>query len=479
MRLYRPHSFFALLLTGFFFVSLPLLTALYSSVQILDGLMLQSITAVYRSVDMVTSSREITELLQDEERKARVYNVLSEPAQLQEVNKAHEDIEKALEYLIPFNSDEELVQLIEELQFKENYIVAVLNNITGDPEQIKKEQEQVLTLYQDLTTVANSIVRSSNNLMINEVETLKLKVKQDKEKLMWQTSGLISSTIILIIVFMALISKPIRQINKGIERLGDGNFTTPVNVLWPKDLHDLGQKLDWLRKRLAKLDKEKIKLIAHISHDLKTPLASIKEGASLLRDELLGPINNDQKEIVAILDKNCSKLQALIENILSFNMAQARDTPDEKKSIKLDELIETVVADHRNSILARKIKLDVQLDDMEVNGNRKQLKTVFDNIVSNAVKFTPENGIIRISLKKDGKLAACLLEDNGPGINEEDRARIFSPFFQGKGSQKAVVKGSGLGLAITKEYVQNHEGTIRLLTGKKGARFLVTLPLSG
>jgi two-component system sensor histidine kinase GlrK len=479
MRLYRPHSFFALLLTGFFFVSLPLLTALYSSVQILDGLMLQSITAVYRSVDMVTSSREITELLQDEERKARVYNVLSEPAQLQEVNKAHEDIEKALEYLIPFNSDEELVQLIEELQFKENYIVAVLNNITGDPEQIKKEQEQVLTLYQDLTTVANSIVRSSNNLMINEVETLKLKVKQDKEKLMWQTSGLISSTIILIIVFMALISKPIRQINKGIERLGDGNFTTPVNVLWPKDLHDLGQKLDWLRKRLAKLDKEKIKLIAHISHDLKTPLASIKEGASLLRDELLGPINNEQKEIVAILDKNCSKLQALIENILSFNMAQARDTPDEKKSIKLDELIETVVADHRNSILARKIKLDVQLDDMEVNGNRKQLKTVFDNIVSNAVKFTPENGIIRISLKKDGKLAACLVEDSGPGIDEEDRARIFSPFFQGKGSQKAVVKGSGLGLAITKEYVQNHEGTIRLLTGKKGARFLVTLPLSG
>jgi two-component system sensor histidine kinase GlrK len=478
MRLYRPHSFVALLLTGFFFVSLPLRTALYSSVQILDGLMLQSIVAVFRSVDMVTSSREITELIQDEERKARVYNVLNEPAQLKEVNKTHEDIEKALENLIPFNSDKELVQLIQELQFKENYIVAVLNNVDGDPEQIKNEQEQVLTLYQDLTEVANSIVRSSNHLMISEVEALKLKVNQDKEKLMWQTSGLIASTIILIIVFMALISKPIRQINKGIERLGDGNFTDPVNVLWPKDLQDLGQRLDWLRKRLAKLDKEKIKLVAHISHDLKTPLASIKEGASLLRDELLGPINNDQKEIVTILDKNCSKLQALIENILSFNMAQARDTSYEKNRVKLDELIERVVADHRNSILTGNIKLEVHLDDLEVNGNRKQLKTVFDNIVSNAVKFTPENGIIRISLKKDGKLAACLIEDSGPGIDEEDRARIFSPFFQGKGSQKAVLKGSGLGLAITKEYVQNHEGTIRLLTGKKGARFLVTLPLS-
>ena len=458
---------------------MPLLIALYSSMQILDDLMLQSTVAVYSSVDMVTSSRKVAELLQDEERKARVYNVLGEPAQLLEVNKTHEDIEKALESLVPFNNDEQLVQLIEELKFKENYIVVVLNNAAIDPEQIKKEQEQVLSLYQDLTKLANSVVRSSNQLMIDEVGALKLKVNQDKEKLIWQTSGLISSTILLIVVFMALISRPIRQINKGIERLGDGNFTTPVNVLWPKDLQELGQKLDWLRKRLAKLDKEKIKLVAHISHDLKTPLASIKEGASLLHDELIGPINNDQKEVVAILDKNCSKLQALIENILSFNMAQARDTPYEKNRVKLDELIETVVADHRNSILARNIKLDVQLDDLEVNGNQKQLKTVFDNIVSNAVKFTPGNGIIRISLKKDGKLAACLVEDSGPGIDEEDRARIFTPFFQGKGSEKAVVKGSGLGLSISKEYVQNHDGTIRLLNGKKGARFLVTLPLSG
>jgi len=479
MRFYRPHSFFALLLTGFFFVSVPLLIALYSSMQILDDLMLQSTVAVYSSVDMVTSSRKVAELLQDEERKARVYNVLGEPAQLLEVNKTHEDIEKALESLVPFNNDEQLVQLIEELKFKENYIVVVLNNAAIDPEQIKKEQEQVLSLYQDLTKLANSVVRSSNQLMIDEVGALKLKVNQDKEKLIWQTSGLISSTILLIVVFMALISRPIRQINKGIERLGDGNFTTPVNVLWPKDLQELGKKLDWLRKRLAKLDKEKIKLISHISHDLKTPLASIKEGASLLHDELAGPINNDQKEIVAILDKNCSKLQALIENILSFNMAQARDTPYEKNRVKLDELIETVVADHRNSILARNIKLDVQLDDLEVNGNQKQLKTVFDNVVSNAVKFTPGNGIIRISLKKDGKLAACLVEDSGPGIDEEDRARIFTPFFQGKGSEKAVVKGSGLGLSISKEYVQNHDGTIRLLNGKKGAHFLVTLPLSG
>ena len=95
------------------------------------------------------------------------------------------------------------------------------------------------------------------------------------------------------------------------------------------------------------------------------------------------------------------------------------------------------------------------------------------------MKFTPDEGVIRINLKTDGKLATCLIEDSGPGVAEEDRLRIFSPFFQGKGSEKAVVKGSGLGLAISKEYVQNHNGSLRLLSSKKGARFLVTLQISG
>jgi two-component system sensor histidine kinase GlrK len=147
--------------------------------------------------------------------------------------------------------------------------------------------------------------------------------------------------------------------------------------------------------------------------------------------------------------------------------------------IKLDKLIEEVVTDHRNSILARYIKLDLQLGSMEVYGNQKQLKTVFDNLVSNAVKFTPEEGFIRISLKTEGRLATFYIEDSGPGIEEEDRSRVFSPFFQGKDPERPVVKGSGLGLTISKEYVQNHDGVIRLLPGNKGARFLVTLPLSG
>jgi two-component system sensor histidine kinase GlrK len=477
MRFYRPHSFFTLLLTGFFFVSVPLLVALYSSVQILDGLEKQSVTAVYRSVDRVTNSRKIADLLQDEERKARLYDVLGEPSQLEAVNITHQEIEYALKHVATYNDHEPLTELLNAIKSKENYIVTEINRIAGNPDQLKEEQELVFSQYKDISKLSLSMVKTSQQLMVDDVEGLKLKVNQNKKKLAWQTSGLISFTVLITIMFISLISRPIRQIDKGIERLGDGNFHTPIAVSGPRDLENLGNKLDWLRKRLAKLDREKLKLVAHISHDLKTPLASIKEGAGLLRDELVGPINDDQKEVVGILDKNCSRLQRLIENILNFNMAQAREIPHQKDRIQLDNLISEVITDHRNSILVRNIQLEEQLPQVTIHGNKKQLKTVFDNLISNAVKFSPDNGKIRIRLKSDGKLASLLVEDNGIGIDEEERSRIFSPFFRGKGAEKSVIKGSGLGLAISREYVQNHGGTICLLSGGKGARFIVTLPL--
>ncbi|MCF6239214.1 MAG: ATP-binding protein, partial [Candidatus Marinimicrobia bacterium] len=432
---------------------MPLLAALYSSMQILDGLVQQSVAAVYSSVERVNKSRKIVELLQDQERMARLFDVLGESAQLQAVNATHLDLEEALGEFLPSGENEQLDQLIEELMSRENYIITVLNRFSSGPEMLKNEKQDVLSGYQSIGKLASNLLKLSNQLMIDEIGRLRLKVDQDKDKLALQTYGLILFAVLVSILFISLIFMPIRQIDKSIESLGEGNFQTPISVSGPRDMESLGTKLDWLRKRLAKLDREKVKLIAHISHDLKTPLASIKEGAGLLQDEIVGPLNAQQKGVVAILDKNCLKLQVLIEDILNFNMAQAREVPSRKSVIQLDKLIEDVLADHRNSILARNIKLDVQLVSVAIYGNYKQLKTVFDNLVSNAVKFTPDRSVIRILLKTDGKIAACLVEDSGSGVDEEERAQIFSPFFQGKRAEKSVIKGSGLGLAISKEYV--------------------------
>lgn len=477
MRFYRPRSFFVLLLTGFVFVSLPLLTALFSSVQILDGLVRQSALAVYSSVDRTNSVRRIAVLLRDQERKARLYNVLGEEPQLEAVNRVHVELDEVFAHMLSFGDDAVLIELLQDLQAHENHIVAVLNNPSGDPKQRKKSLAQSLDRYQEVDTLATDLAVISNQVIRNEVDLLQEKVSQGKQKLAWQTSGLIGFSILFVIVFVSLISKPIRQIDRGIESLGNGDFTTPVQVSGPADLEALGERLDWLRRRLAELDREKIRMIAHISHELKTPLSSIKEGAGLLRDELVGPMNSSQKEVVAILDKNSDKLQRLIENILDFNMSQARKTPVKLQELRLDEIVRAVVADHKNAMLARRITMDMELSEITIKGDKAQLKTVFDNLLANAVKFTPDEGSIRVRLKKGNKKAVLLVEDSGVGIDKEDRSRIFSPFFQGKEAKKAIVKGSGLGLAIAKEYVQNHEGGIHLLSSETGARFSVTLPM--
>jgi len=457
---------------------MPLLAALYSSVQVLDNLALQSVSTVYSSVERGHRSRKLVELFQSQERMARLFNVLGEPTQLKDVNRLHLDIENELKYFFPSGNNKQLDQLLEELMSRENIIITVLNRFTGDPEKLKNEKQNILSLYQDIGELSRTLLTLNNQLLFDEVQKLKMELDRDKEKLVWQTSGLIVFAALASVLFILLILKPIRQIDKSIESLGEGNFQAPISISGPKDLENLGMKLDWLRKRLAKLDKEKVKLIAHISHDLKTPLASIKEGAGLLRDELVGPINTQQKDVVAILNKNCSRLQALIEDILNFNIAQARKDPIVNSIIQLDNLIHEVVADHHNATLARKIKLDVQLASVAIYGNQKQLKTVFDNLLSNAVKFTPDQGFIRVLLKNEGKTAECLVKDSGGGIDEEERGHIFSPFFQGKRAGKSVIKGSGLGLAMCREYIQNHGGTIRLLPSRNGACFAVTLPLA-
>jgi len=460
-------------------VSLPLFTALFSSVKILDVLAEQSAVAVFRSVDRVSDSRKVATILIGQERDARQYIVLRETSLLTGVNAALGDLETIAQGLAELSlGKDRFVDLVDQLLALDASLVAVLNRSGGDPESLVKEQSRVLSRFMELDNLANSLEKTSNQLMVAEVEALKERVRSDKDTLLWQTSSLIGFSVLFLIVFMVLISKPIRQIDKGIDRLGDGDFATPIEVSGPTDLEKLGDKIDWLRKRLAELDREKIKLVAHISHELKTPLSSIKEGAGLLRDELVGPMNRSQKEVVAILDKNCSKLQSLIQDILDFNMAKARSIPTGQSNIRLDGLVEEVISDQKISMLAREITLDVRLDVAEVDGNRQQLKVVFDNLLSNATKFSRDGGKINITLEADTGLAIFRIKDDGPGVRENERALIFSPFFRGEEAQKAVVKGSGLGLAISKEYVQAHNGSIRLASSRKGALFVVELPLS-
>lgn len=479
MQFLRPQSFLTLLLTGFVFVLLPLLTALFTSIHLLDNLVNQGAGAVYESVDLVHSSRRLSTLLNDEERKVRIYNVLGDIESLENLNKVHREIREIVKQLSDMREDELYSQKIDEFSKLEQHLVTAINSKSegsANPVLQKQEKDNLLESYERLNSLAKAIEKTGNNVMLANIDGLKQSVTRGKDILILQTSCLVLFAIFLMVIFVMLLSKPVRQIDHAINRLGEGDFDSVIEVVGPKDLELLGRKLNWLRRRLADLDREKVRLVAHISHELKTPLASITEGASLLQDELVGPITAKQKNVLSILNKNSVRLQELIQKILDFNMAKARHQPGEMEPLALHTLMNKVLTNHQNAILTREINLKVTLDNVQIIGNKQQITTVFDNLLSNAIKFTPDQGTITVKIEEKDKMYHCLVADSGPGIKKEDRSLIFPPFSQGKQPTSESVKSSGLGLAISNEYAENHGGCLRLLKSEKGACFELILP---
>ncbi len=315
-------------------------------------------------------------------------------------------------------------------------------------------------------------------MMQREITGLQTTTARTQKALVAQTGAFILATIVMIVVMAYILSWPIRQLNKSVERLGQGDFKTPVLVNGPRDIEAVGEKLDWLRKRLDTLEQEKTKFMAHISHELKTPLASIREGAALLNEGLVGDLNDKQQDVVSILVNNSVLLQRLIENIISFNMAQAGQQAPAFERIDLKELVEKAVYDQRTKMIGRAIKGDIKLARTEVYGDRKKLETIFENLFSNAVTFCPNGGTIGCRLNSDKEKAVCIIFDSGAGVAKEEAEKIFQPFYQAETGAYSTIKGSGLGLAIVREYVRHHNGYISLLNpGEPGARFGVTLPV--
>jgi two-component system sensor histidine kinase GlrK len=289
---------------------------------------------------------------------------------------------------------------------------------------------------------------------------------------------LIPGTLMLIVFFIFLVGRPMRQVDRAIRELGKGDFSRAISVTGPTDIETLGRQLEWLRNRLKESTDEKNKFLRHMSHELKTPLANIREGTELLLDGSVGHLDQQQEEVTGILRDNSLKLQKLIENLLTFSAWQTKTAELKLTEFELKPLVFGTLSQHRLVISNRKIKLDLDVKPIVVRADEGKLKLVLDNLISNAIKFTPDGGTIRIKAEMQGPQLVVDVADTGPGVAPEDAPRIFEAFYQGRRPQGGPVGGTGIGLSVVYECVQAHGGTVELLKDKaSGAHFQVRLPL--
>jgi two-component system sensor histidine kinase GlrK len=475
MHFYRPKSFLALVLIGFAVVAMPLLLALVNAEFFMSRLAERSSQAIYRSIAVIQASRSLVDELVAMERRARQYHVLRDPEMLRDLVETHGKFEQTLGNLLALPLDPDQKNRLLQIRNDEKVLFDTLRSTpSGDSE----DSRVLLEKFAQLNNQARLVYDESQKLIVREVEAVQEATAGARKILVWLPSALVPLTIAFVTIFALLIAKPIRQINQGINRLGKGDFKSPIRVSGPRDLEFLGRRLDWLRVRLGEVEREKSKFVAHVSHELKTPLASIREGAELLVDETVGPLNEQQMEVAGILRRNSLQLQKLIDNLLGFSRAQARLAPNRPVPIELSHLAEVVVADHRAAVMKKELDLQLFLEPVQIHGDVERVRTVLDNLLSNAVKFAPQEGAVRLTIRQEGQFVILEVADSGPGIATEEREMIYQPFYQGRTPFVGPVKGTGLGLSIVREYVRDQGGRIEQMSSPLGgACFRVVLPL--
>src|SRR5271163_4825164 len=474
MRLPRPKSLSGLMLIGFTIVAAPLLFAIVNAAVQMNHLSTRSEQLVVRGVRGTRNNQRMFEEIGALERTARLYQIIGSADLLDVYARNHERLLTTLNELLGMQMDAE--------SYKE--ALAVQDEAGRLQQELKRSapnstrMADLVNAFPQLSDMASKVSSRVSAQIDRELTSLQDATQLAQRNLFWETLLLVPLTLAVVGVFTYLFGRPIRAIDRAISELGRGTFSRPIAIRGPADLERLAAQLEWLRGRLLDLAQEKNRFLRHMSHELKTPLANIREGTELLMDGAVGELQSSQREVTAILRENGMKLQRLIENLLSFSAWQAKTVAMEVSEFKLRPLIKSVLENQQLTLVGQRVRLDVQVEDLTALADRGKVRLILDNLLSNAIKFTPRGGTI--SLHAHGEREQLVLDviDSGPGIPADERNKIFEAFYQGKTPQGGHVKGTGIGLSVVTEFVNAHGGAIELLDAKAGgAHFRVRLPL--
>lgn len=469
MSLHR-YSFRQLLLVAFLLIATLLSAASLRGLFTLEGLLRQSSQGARQAVALSAAAQVMAERSVDMERAARQFLVLGDPGLRQRFDGAAREAGVALGQLVggpvPAATADAWRATLQ----------AVEAQFVGPP-PTQPAREQALTaafteLDQINTTIAERVRQATeqrNQVLQNELEARRVDLAQ-------QILGAIAVAGVLALVFGLWLARPLKRIENAIVGLGENRLEKSIDIRGPADVRLIGQRLEWLRLRLAELDADKARFLRHVSHELKTPLAALREGVSLLEDGVTGALNDNQKQVAHILQQNTVVLQRQIEDLLRFNAAAFEARRLVRRKNELVAFIGDLVAQQRLQWQAKLLRVEVKGEPLWAEIDAEKMGMALGNLLSNAIRFSPTGGTITFSVSREAGRACIDIVDNGPGVASADRARVFEPFYRGERQPVDAARGSGIGLSIVHEYVTAHGGQIELLPDGPGAHFHIELP---
>lgn len=473
--MYYPRSLLKFVVLGFLLVCLPLVVVLTEQNHTLDNLANQSSASVFQSVSVARLSSQFAQQTETLERLAQQYMILKENSVLDSYIQMQQIFQETRQKLNTHLLTSER-GVLDEVLIQE----ALLFEFLQDSKNNKENLDKIIDGYHDLTMKTQVVQSAANLLAQNSVDKLQEMADESQSKRFYFLWASLLIALFSAILIASLIARPLKKINQAIHQLGGADFSKAIEIPGPAELRYLGQRLEWLRSRLQTLETQQTRFLRNMSHELKTPLTAIREGTELLRDGIGGELKPEQREIIHIVRENTLSLQHIIEDLLDFHQSRVMK-PDKLLPVDLAETIQHVIREHKLVAWRRLISFETTLPSMLVTGDARKISTIVDNLISNAVKYSPHLGKILVTLRSERGYARLDVIDEGPGIPEDERDKIFDTFYQGAPppEKEHRVHGSGLGLAITREYVHAHGGKITSTDrkdGKEGTRFIVWLP---
>ncbi|QIB65377.1 sensor histidine kinase [Kineobactrum salinum] len=290
----------------------------------------------------------------------------------------------------------------------------------------------------------------------------------------------IPGTVLLVTIGTLAISAPVRRLAQAIRNLGYRRWQQPVAINGPAELLELGEWLDWMRRKLLASENRSQALLQHITHELKSPLAAITEASSLLADGVPGDLTPAQQRVLEILRSNAAHLHELIRQLLSYNAVNQRDgdcrEPVDLKALcarqqaQLEGMGEGMGGDHQ-------IRWRYPDRSLTVTADPLALQMVVANLLSNAFHYSPRAGEIRVDWGEEDSSWWLSVSDEGPGIPAGELPNIFKLFYRGAINRERSGEGSGIGLAIVEECVKAMGGKVRVQSAPgEGSSFRVECP---
>lgn len=289
---------------------------------------------------------------------------------------------------------------------------------------------------------------------------------------------LIMNTILICAVLMQIISKkmvqPIQKIVEATNKVSQGDFEVRLETKREDEIGELTKSFNEMVEELSKVELLQKDFINNVSHEIKTPISSIKGFAKLLEEDNISKEEKD--EYIGIIEEESDRLLNISTNILKLTKLQNQDKIIKKEKINITEQIRKVIALLETKWNKKELKFNISTQEVYYYGDEELTYQIWTNLIDNAIKFTNENGHIDIDIKQNYNEVEIKIKDNGIGMNEEEKEKVFKRFYQIDKSHSQ--EGSGLGLSIVKRIVDLSKGSIQIESKiGTGTTFIVKLPI--